>query len=186
VAGQPDSAAWALIPRPCVDCGDEAAAYRCATCHREFNRLRQLRRRIEKPEVVRADALWRLYKIRLADYDALRIAQGYRCAICGIHEDEVDTSKVGGRKTRDGRPSIKATLHVDHDHGSGKIRQLLCPHCNRGLADFKENPAALRAAAEYVERHASLDTTMGYVRARDQLALSPAHDLARYLAEGMS
>jgi integrase/recombinase XerD len=32
--------------------------------------------------------------------------------------------------------------------------------------------------------HASLDTTMGYVRARDQLALSPAHDLAKYLAEG--
>jgi integrase/recombinase XerD len=31
--------------------------------------------------------------------------------------------------------------------------------------------------------HASVDTTMGYVRARDQLALSPAHDLARYLAE---
>lgn len=31
--------------------------------------------------------------------------------------------------------------------------------------------------------HSSIDTTMGYVRARDQLALSPAHDLAKYLAE---
>ena len=44
-----------------------------------------------------------------------------------------------------------ADYHVDHCHGTNKIRGLLCPGCNKGLGLFKDNPEALKQAAFYVE-----------------------------------
>ena len=58
-------------------------------------------------------------------------AQGGMCAICGT----------------------APAAHVDHDHETGAVRQLLCFNCNGGLGQFNNDPAALRAAADYVERH---------------------------------
>lgn len=50
------------------------------------------------------------------------------------------------------QPSEK-TLHVDHDHASGAVRELLCSACNLGIGKFKDDPALLRAAADYIDRH---------------------------------
>ncbi len=42
---------------------------------------------------------------------------------------------------------------VEHDHKTNKVRGLTCNGCNRGLGFFDDNPAKLRAAAEYLEKH---------------------------------
>ena len=67
-----------------------------------------------------------------AEYEALLEAQGGVCRIC----QGPDTS---GR-----------SLAVDHDHASGRVRGLLCGRCNLGLGTFKDDPALLAAAIEYL------------------------------------
>lgn len=40
---------------------------------------------------------------------------------------------------------------MDHDHKTGRPRGFICAACNRGLGDFRDDTAALRRAAEYLE-----------------------------------
>lgn len=75
--------------------------------------------------------LRRRYGITAADADAMLEAQDGLCAIC----------------------RAAPAAHVDHDHESGAVRALLCFNCNGGLGQFKDEPAVLRAAADYVEEH---------------------------------
>jgi hypothetical protein len=42
---------------------------------------------------------------------------------------------------------------IDHCHETNARRELLCFQCNVGLGNYRDKPALLRAAAEYLERH---------------------------------
>lgn len=64
--------------------------------------------------------------------------QGGVCAICGTGN---------GQKM----------LHVDHDHGTGRVRGLLCHQCNRVLGLAHDNPELMRKAIEYLS-HGVLST----------------------------
>jgi hypothetical protein len=44
-------------------------------------------------------------------------------------------------------------LAVDHSHETGAFRGLLCHSCNRAIGLLGDDPARLRAAAEYLEDH---------------------------------
>jgi hypothetical protein len=42
---------------------------------------------------------------------------------------------------------------VDHCHTTGKVRGLLCMHCNTALGKFKDDTATLQRAINYLNQH---------------------------------
>jgi hypothetical protein len=77
------------------------------------------------------------YGLRLVEVEALWKAQDGRCAICN------EPVSFGG----------KGGARLDHDHATDKARGILCNRCNCGLGQFRDNPALLAAAAEYVVKY---------------------------------
>jgi hypothetical protein len=81
----------------------------------------------------RKDQLKRRYGLTLEKYAQMVASQSGMCAIC--------------RAT----PPAGKTLFVDHDHGTGAVRELLCHSCNV-LVGYLEHRLA-PAAREYLRRH---------------------------------
>ncbi len=82
-----------------------------------------------------------LYGLTEGQYEIMLAAQSGVCAVCG--RPEVQGARGGGVKP----------LAVDHDHDTGRLRALLCSHCNQGIGHFFDDPVLLRLAAAYLERH---------------------------------
>jgi hypothetical protein len=72
----------------------------------------------------------RATKLGVSDerYEAMLLAQDGHCILCP------------------GRPG-KRRLHVDHDHRTGEVRDLLCHRCNRNLPTWVTVEWLLEAAA---------------------------------------
>jgi hypothetical protein len=96
-----------------------------------------VKNRKENPESYRASKYKSNYGLTIEQYDTMFVAQNGCCAICK------------------NPPNHKwhKHLHVDHDHLTDQVRQLLCHGCNTGMGGFKDDPALLRVAADYIERH---------------------------------
>lgn len=71
------------------------------------------------------------YKLTEAEYFAMLEAQNHKCANpkCESGFDELD---------------------IDHCHKSGKVRGILCGHCNTALGLIKESIPALHGLIEYL------------------------------------
>lgn len=80
------------------------------------------------------------FGMTIEEYECLYNAQNGLCAICG--KPEIATQN--GRVKR---------LAIDHCHKTGKIRGLLCLHCNVAIAMIDEDEQAMVAAIAYVRRH---------------------------------
>jgi len=72
----------------------------------------------------------RLYGLNEEEYNNMILSQNNLCAICN-------------------KPSDK-TLHIDHDHVTGRVRGLLCPNCNTGIGMLQEDLIILNRAIEYL------------------------------------
>lgn len=53
-----------------------------------------------------------------------------------------------------GDQTTNRSLAQDHCHRTGRLRGKLCNRCNLGIGSFMDDPARLRAAAEYPEKYA--------------------------------
>src|ERR1700759_155298 len=78
--------------------------------------------------MARAATVCRRYGLDIEQFANLLDTHSNRCAICG---------KKNVRNKE---------LCVDHCHGTGTVRGLLCNNCNTGLGMFMDNPELLIAA----------------------------------------
>lgn len=67
--------------------------------------------------------------------------QDNKCAICGKEEITLTTK---GTKRR---------LSIDHDHKTGKVRDLLCNKCNTGLGCYEDSVELIQKVIKYLEKH---------------------------------
>ena len=79
------------------------------------------------------------YGITPEEWDRMYVLQNGCCAVCGLNETLTASQK----------------LCVDHNHTTGKVRELLCHKCNCALGNFNESVEILLKAIEYVKKHAA-------------------------------
>jgi hypothetical protein len=139
--------------KQCCKCGDILPIYKfgqrkrnpdglrsqCKDCEAKVNKeIRQ--RKLEEDYLgtrlkERRNNLKRMFGMSIEEYDEKLAKQGNVCKICGL-------KCISGKR-----------LAVDHDHKTGKIRDLLCSNCNGGLGKFQDNPELLLKAADYLKEH---------------------------------
>ena len=114
-------------------------AYWCKSCWSEYSKtdkrkaLNKKHRDGRTVEQKREYLLRSAYNMTLQDYDDLFELQDGKCAICGL-------------------PEINKRFCVDHDHGTGEVRGLLCDNCNKALGHFFDNTENMKNAITYLKR----------------------------------
>lgn len=111
-----------------VDQNGHRSVKYCRECHKQQCKERWHAR----PELDRQASRSYKYGITPEQYKDMHETQQGKCAICNTE------------------PKTKRGLHVDHDHGTGKVRGLLCHGCNVALGSFKEDVTLLNKAIEYL------------------------------------
>jgi hypothetical protein len=99
--------------------------------------------RLKNADAVNTRARVRRYGLSVPEYATMVARQNGICAVC---------LKLAERG-----------LCIDHDHQTGKARDLLCGKCNLGLGNYNDDSAALRRGGDYVDywkaRHAGPHNT---------------------------
>jgi hypothetical protein len=151
---RPYAEMWAEGGRRCTGClewkvwaefhrkksGHKGYNSKCALC---VNRVQASSRRVNLDGARRAERVRRgragaNYKTRYGvdreEYEQMARAQAGACMTCGQDEKR---------------------LVLDHNHRTGKVRDLLCDRCNRGVGVVEEPGEVLRLMA-YLARHGDL------------------------------
>ena len=87
--------------------------------------------------------LQKKFGITLNDYNKILSEQNGLCAICGKKE-ELNFDK---------RINKSRLLSVDHDHTTGKVRELLCNKCNHLLGLANDSFEILDKASNYLRKY---------------------------------
>lgn len=87
---------------------------------------------IERRKLTRRRKELRGYGLTLDDYISLYNKQAGKCSIC---------------------QNWFELLHVDHNHSTNVIRELLCSNCNTALGLLKEDPNLFHSAVSYLNKH---------------------------------
>lgn len=81
------------------------------------------------------------YGLSPEDYQNMLNKQNGVCAIC--LSPETTMSNAGYIKN----------LSVDHCHTTGRVRGLLCHHCNTGVGKFRDSVELLESAIKYLKEN---------------------------------
>lgn len=73
----------------------------------------------------------RKYGLTKEEHEALLLQADNKCGIC-----KMELTKS----------------YIDHDHSTGKVRGVLCMHCNTVLGHAKDSIETLKSAIEYLEK----------------------------------
>lgn len=135
-----------------VKCHPERKRYAkglCKSCynnkHHDRNKARRIKRdsikrkRKEDParfKKIKNRAILKKYGLTEERYNKILQDQNFVCAIC-----KKENSRKGHR------------LSVDHDHVTGKVRELLCHNCNLLLGIVQDSIRYLQALIEYLAKH---------------------------------
>jgi hypothetical protein len=71
------------------------------------------------------------YGITREEYEKMILDQNGLCGVCGV---------------------LMRVPNVDHCHETGKVRGLLCVHCNSGLGSFSDDVNIMRQAIKYLDK----------------------------------
>lgn len=89
------------------------------------------------PEYFKEKHIQYQYGMTAEEYAVMVIRQGNNCATCGKPADETHRKR----------------LFVDHCHRTGKIRGLLCQHCNTALGMVKDDVNVLSSLIAYLQEN---------------------------------
>ena len=96
----------------------------CKECHKEVSK--------ENTAYAKDWELKKKYGITLEEYREQVTKRENRCDVCS---------------------EVVRTLHVDHNHTTGKVRGYLCGSCNRAIGLLKDSSAVCKGASNYLEKH---------------------------------
>ncbi|HMK11483.1 MAG TPA: endonuclease VII domain-containing protein [Acidimicrobiales bacterium] len=122
-------AAYAANPEPTIE---RAKAWRRANPERAAETQRNYRSQFDYAGSMRASHLRRKFGITQEQYERRLREQGGGCAVCK-------------RPPKPGK-----SLHVDHDHETGRVRGLLCFRRNAALGQLDDDLERIEAALTYV------------------------------------
>lgn len=109
--------------------------YSAAAAWREGNREHLRGRQVAYERATqRRSWLKTKYGITVEQFEAMVTAQGNLCALC--------------RQSQ--HPNYRH-LDVDHCHKTGKVRGLLCRHCNTAIGLLRDDPDLMRRAIGYLK-----------------------------------
>jgi len=114
---------------------DKKTGRRHSAC-KECDKARVKARHQANPQRTKNNDLKRMYGITLQEHQEMYKNQNGVCAICKGEGD--------GKWKK---------LCVDHDHKTGKVRQLLCRNCNMVLGQVGDNANLLEEMIKYLQKH---------------------------------
>lgn len=105
----------------------------CMPCNHEYGKkYYQDNKNKERQKLYLKNRRLSAFGLDSESFDKILESQNGLCAICKV-------------------PSLK-TLHVDHNHSSGKVRGLLCFKCNVAVGLLKDNIENTKSLLEYLIR----------------------------------
>lgn len=113
----------------------DGRSYVCKQCHNERSRLYSKSHENER-ESYRIEYHYGINTDELFD---MLLSQDGKCATCqcSITLERKHTNRA----------------HIDHDHRTGKVRELLCKECNKALGLIKEDKDTLMNMIAYIDKH---------------------------------